>query len=127
MNIAKSGILAGIGALTMGLAAPAEAAWYSNNRGTWNGGSSSGWGSSGWGSSGWGSSGWGSSGWGSSGGSSGSSGSTGGSTSSGGSSSGGSSSGGTQIPEPSNFMMLGLGVGGLVAGRLVARRRRKTA
>lgn len=36
----------------------------------------------------------------------------------------GNSNGGTSVPEPSNLLMLGLGVVGLIAGRLVARRRK---
>lgn len=40
------------------------------------------------------------------------------------SSSGGSSSGGTPVPEPSNLLMLALGVAGLVAGRYAARKKR---
>lgn len=39
-------------------------------------------------------------------------------------SSGGSSSTGTPIPEPSNIIMLALGVAGLVAGRFAARSKR---
>ncbi|MDZ7588267.1 MAG: hypothetical protein U5J78_03615 [Parasphingorhabdus sp.] len=38
---------------------------------------------------------------------------------------GGSSGGATSIPEPSNLVMLAVGVTGLVAGRIAARRRRK--
>ncbi len=41
-----------------------------------------------------------------------------------GSSSGSSSSGGTPIPEPSNIIMLALGVAGLVAGRFAASSKR---
>ena len=37
----------------------------------------------------------------------------------------GTASGRTQVPEPSNLLMLGLGVLGLVVGRLVAKRRKK--
>ncbi len=124
----------GSGGWTTGIGGSSAPIW---GRGGWSssGWGSSGWGSSGWGSSGWGSSGWGSSGWGSSGwGSSGwgsssyggtSGGSTGGNTSSTGGVPGGSSTGGTEITEPSNILMLGLGVAGLVAGRLAARRKRK--
>ena len=36
----------------------------------------------------------------------------------------GSAAAGITIPEPSNLMMLGLGLAGLIAGRLVARRRK---
>lgn len=39
--------------------------------------------------------------------------------------SGGSSTGGTAVPEPSNLLMLGLGLAGLIAGRMVALRRKK--
>ncbi len=38
----------------------------------------------------------------------------------------GTSSGRTQVPEPSNLLMLGLGVVGLIVGRMVAKRRQKT-
>ena len=100
MKPMKCAVLTGIATMALAAGAPANATW--------------GWGSSGWGSSGWGSSGWGSSG---------SSGSSGGSTSSSGGSTG--SSGGTPVPEPSSMMMLGLGLGGLVAGRVAAKRRKK--
>lgn len=103
MKAMKYAILAGIVAVAFAAGAPANASWQSNGRGDVRG-----WGSSGWGSSGWGGSGWGSS-------------SDGGSTSGGTSSSGG----GTPVPEPSNLLMLGLGLSGLIAGRLAARRRRK--
>jgi len=94
----KSTILTGVAAMAFAVGTPAQATW----------------GSSGWGSSGWGSSGWGSSGWGSSGGSTPTP-----------PPSGGSSGGGTPVPEPSSMMMLGLGLGGLVAGRVAAKRRKK--
>jgi|TARA_R110002124_G_scaffold7236_1_gene42242 hypothetical protein len=97
VKLMKCAILAGVAAMTFAAGAPAHATW----------------GSSGWGSSGWGSSGWGSSGWGSSG----NGGSTGGDSS--------SSGGGTPVPEPSGMLMLGLGLSGLVAGRLAAKRRKK--
>ncbi|WP_229954293.1 PEP-CTERM sorting domain-containing protein [Parasphingorhabdus litoris] len=139
MKLEKLAILVGSGVISFAVASPAEATWYPHNGGWSNpsgwgssGWGSSGWGSSGWGSSGWGSSGWGSSGWGSSGwgsssygGSTSTSSSTSSGTTSTGSSSGGSSSGGTPIPEPSNVMMLALGVAGLVAGRFAARKKRK--
>lgn len=35
-------------------------------------------------------------------------------------------SSGVSIPEPSNLLMLGLGVVGLIAGRIAAKRRKKT-
>lgn len=38
----------------------------------------------------------------------------------------GSPTRGTAVPEPSNLLMLGLGVIGLIIGRMVARRRKKT-
>ncbi len=103
MKLMKCAILAGIAAAAVAASAPAEASWQSNNRGTVKT-----WGGSGWGSSGWGSSGWGSSG-------------NGGSTGGGASSSGG----GTPVPEPSSMLMLGIGLSGLVAGRLAAKRRKK--
>ena len=109
MKLMKSAILAGAAALAFTASVPADATRDYNNRGTTKGWNSSGWGGSGWGSSGWGSSGYGST----------SSGGTGG-TSTGGH----SSTGGTQVPEPSNMLMLGLA--GLIAGRLAARRRKKS-
>ena len=108
MNLTNLAILIGVASITLAVFSPVEAAWYANNRG-----SVSGWGSSGWGSSGYGGS---------------ASTSTGSSSSSStGSTSGGStgSSGGTPVPEPSNLLMLGLGIAGVVAGRMVAIRRRK--
>jgi len=39
---------------------------------------------------------------------------------------GGSSSDRRRVPEPSNLLMLGLGVVGLIIGRMTARRRKKT-
>ncbi|MEH6661250.1 MAG: PEP-CTERM sorting domain-containing protein [Parasphingorhabdus sp.] len=36
------------------------------------------------------------------------------------------SRGRTQVPEPSNLLMLGLGVVGLIVGRMIAKRRQKT-
>ena len=98
MKLMKCAILAGIAAAAVIASAPAEASWQSNNRGTVKT-----WGGSGWGSSGWGSSG------------------NGGSTGGGASSSGG----GTPVPEPSSMLMLGIGLSGLVAGRLAAKRRKK--
>jgi hypothetical protein len=117
VKLMKYALLTGAAALTAIGGSPADATWSSSSHGSGKGGSSSGWGSSGWGSSGWG----GSSSYG--GTSGGSTGGTSGGSSSG--SSGGSSSGGTPVPEPSNVMMLGLGLAGLFAGRFVAGRRRK--
>jgi len=115
MKPIKTAILAASAALVFTASAPAEATWYSNNRGYWGG--SSGWGSSGWASPGYGTY------------ASSSSGSTGGSSSS--SSSNGTGGVGndpplvgTPVPEPSNLLMLGLGMAGLIAGRFVARRRK---
>lgn len=127
MNLLKLAILSGGVAISIGFVAPAQATWYPHNGGSHGGWSTSGgWGSSGWGSSGWGSSGWGSSGWGSSsyGGTTTSTSTSSSGTASTSSSSGGSSSGGTPIPEPSNMIMLALGVAGLVAGRFAARSKR---
>lgn len=121
MKPINTAILAATAALVFTASAPAEATWYSNNRGYWGG--SSGWGSSGWGSSDWGSPGYGTY-------TNSSSGSTGGASSSSSSSNG---TGGvandpplgvTPVPEPSNLLMLGLGMAGLIAGRIVARRRK---
>ncbi len=120
MNFPKLAMLSGLAAISLVAATPAQATWYtynSNAGGGWS--TSGGWHVSGWGNSGWGASGWGSSGWASSSFGGGTSSST--STSS---SSGGSSSGGTPVPEPSNMLMLALGVAGLVAGRFAARRKR---
>ena len=85
---------------------PAEAARNSDGRET-----AQGWGSSGWGSSGYGST------------------SNKPRTPKGSSnavhSSDGASKGGTPVPEPSNLLMLVLGLVGLIAGRMAARRRKK--
>ena len=35
-------------------------------------------------------------------------------------------SGGTQVPEPSNLALFGLGLTGLIVGRLMAKRRKNT-
>jgi len=115
MKLVKYTIWTAAAAMAVVAAVPAEATWSSDSRGSVKGWSSSGGGSSRGGSSGWGSSGWGSSGHGGSsshGGSSGHGGSTG-------------SSGGTPVPEPSNMLMLSLGLAGLAAGRMAARRRKK--
>lgn len=119
MKPINTAILVATAALVFTASVPAEATWYSNNRGYWGG--SSGWGASGWGSSDWGSPGYGIY--------TKSASSTVGSSSSPGSNGTGGvgndpSLGGTAVPEPSNLLMLGLGVAGLIAGRLVARRRK---
>ena len=45
-------------------------------------------------------------------------------SSTGGSTSGGSTSGGTEVPEPADFALFGLGVLGLMIGRRSSQRRR---
>lgn len=115
MKLVKPTILTAVALIAIVATAPADATWYS-----YGGSSNSGWTTSGgWSNSGWGSSGWGSSGWGSSG----YVGTTSSSTSTS-SSSAGSSSEGTPVPEPSNLLMLALGVAGLAAGRYAARKKR---
>ncbi len=90
--------------MTVAAGTPAEAAQNSDNRGTVEG-----WGSSGWGSSGHSNTP-----------------PVPKSSTDGKNTPGGSSTGGTTVPEPSNLLMLGLGVVGLIAGRMFARRRKKT-
>jgi len=99
-------ILAGAAALTIATGSPAGAVQESDNRGTAKDWSDSGWATSGQdraphvpGKS---------------------KGSAAGTKSA-----GGSSKEGTPIPEPSNLLMLMLGLAGLVAGRAAARRRKK--
>lgn len=105
MKLVKPTILTAVALIAIVATAPADATWYS-----YGGSPNSGWTTSG----GWSSSGWGSSGYG---------GTTSSSTSTS-SSSAGSSSEGTPVPEPSNLLMLALGVVGLAAGRYAARKKR---
>ena len=107
MKRMKCAILAGAAAMTIAAGTPVEAAQESDNRGTVEG-----WGSSGEDSPGYGST---------SNPPRASKRSTGGK-----STSSGSTTSGTTVPEPSNLLMLGLGLIGLIVGRMVARRRKKT-
>ncbi len=92
--------------MTIATGAPAAAGQPADNRETAEGWSSSGWGSSGYGSAA-------------------STLAAAKSSSGAKNASGGSPNGGTAVPEPSNLLMLGLGVMGLIAGRMAARRRKK--
>ncbi len=116
MNFPKLATLSGLAAISWVTASPAHATWHTHNDNEGSSWSSSG----GWHVSGWGSSGWASSSFGVK-----NPPSTSPINISASSSSGGSSSGGTPVPEPSNMLMLALGVAGLVAGRFAARRKRK--
>ncbi len=120
MKLIKTAALVGAAAMAIAVAVPAEATWNTSDQGYWDGRYT--WRSSGWKSSGWGASDYGTS-----------NNDISGSTSEYIFSSSSNGTGGvgndnypvgTPVPEPSNVLMLGLGVVGLVAGRLVARRRK---
>ena len=101
------------GAATVLAFAPA----YAGGSHTWGSSTSGGWSSSGGSTSG---------GWSSSGGST-SGGSTSGGSTSGGSTSGGSTSGGaTSVPEPSDAVLLLMGAAGVVVGRKLHARKRRS-
>ena len=99
----KCALLAGVLSLTFSVGGPAGASPKTDTQNTVKGGSVAGWGSSGWGSSGYGDK-----------------------PRAARAASDDSSTGKTKVTEPSNMMMLGLGLAGLIAGRMVARRRKKT-
>lgn len=104
VTLLKSAILLSAAAMAVANGVPAEGAGNSDNRGSVHDLVSSDWGSSG-------------------------NGSTAGTPKASAAKSSslhGTSGGRTQVPEPSNLLMLGLGVVGLIVGRMVAKRRQKT-